>query len=304
VTSELTLAARGGDDDAFALLIQEHRASMRAVAIALLGYGDEAEDAVQDAVLIALRKLADLRDPAAAGPWLRAIVRNNCRMMLRARRAVPVAEPELLMPADSTLGPDEILDREVTRDWVRRAVGSLPEPVREVTVLRYFTGHTSYAQIAELCAVPADTVRSRLRDGRRALERSLRESSPAAHTDSRLSFAAARHEAEAAVEASRRGSFTGMIRDRFHPGATMTLAGALTATPAFLQNMLDFTGGAGVRMRLTEVAASRDLMVWETDFISPADDPEHCPPGLVWLHSMREGRTQRLRLAYRQASVA
>ena len=43
---------------------------MRAVAVALLGYGDAAEDAVQDAVLLALGHGHDLRDPYATGAWL------------------------------------------------------------------------------------------------------------------------------------------------------------------------------------------------------------------------------------------
>ncbi|GAA0525680.1 hypothetical protein GCM10010172_02690 [Paractinoplanes ferrugineus] len=167
--TEIARAARGGDQDAFALLVNENLAGMRAVAIAVLGYGEEAADAVQDAVLIALRKISQLQDPAAAGPWLRSIVRNNCRMVLRARRDVPIADLEPMLPADTAPGPEEALDRAATRDWVRTAVDTLPEPVREVTVLRYFTAHSSYAQIAELCAVPADTVRSRLRDGRRLL---------------------------------------------------------------------------------------------------------------------------------------
>ena len=107
MTIELARAAQSGDDAAFVLLIEEHMAGMRAVAIALLGYVDEADDVVQDAVLTALRRLPELRDPAAAGPWLRAVVRNNCRMLLRSRRAVPVAEPEPLLPADAAPGPDE-----------------------------------------------------------------------------------------------------------------------------------------------------------------------------------------------------
>jgi len=73
VTIELARAAQSGDDAAFVLLIEEHMAGMRAVAIALLGYVDEADDVVQDAVLTALRRLPELRDPAAAGPWLRRV---------------------------------------------------------------------------------------------------------------------------------------------------------------------------------------------------------------------------------------
>ncbi len=58
---------------------------MRAVAMSLLGYGPDAEDVVQDAALTALRRIGDVRDPAAVGAWLRAVVRNAARMRAACR---------------------------------------------------------------------------------------------------------------------------------------------------------------------------------------------------------------------------
>ncbi len=46
---DLVPAAQLGDMTAFAVLVDRHRAGMRAAAIAVLGYGDDAEDVVQDA---------------------------------------------------------------------------------------------------------------------------------------------------------------------------------------------------------------------------------------------------------------
>lgn len=82
--AELIGAARNGDAAALGALIERHRPGMRAVALAMLGWGPDADDAVQDAILIALSRLGDLRDPAAAGPWLRTITRNAARMRLRS----------------------------------------------------------------------------------------------------------------------------------------------------------------------------------------------------------------------------
>ncbi|MFD3440332.1 RNA polymerase sigma factor [Streptomyces sp. NPDC058685] len=65
---------------------------MRAVALGLLGYGPDAEDVVQDAALTALRRIGDVRDPAAVGAWLRAVVRNGARTRLRATRETPGLE--------------------------------------------------------------------------------------------------------------------------------------------------------------------------------------------------------------------
>ncbi|QXG76179.1 RNA polymerase sigma factor [Modestobacter sp. L9-4] len=296
----LVHAAQQGDTQAFAVLVQQHAASLRAVAIATLGYVDEVDDAVQDALLVALRKLPQLRDPDAAGPWLRSIVRTSCLMLVRTRRATPVAEPELLLPADPALGPAAVLERAATGDWVQQAVSELAEPVREVVVLRYFSDWSSYQQIAQLCGVPVDTVRSRLRDGRRALTGALQRSASAAHPDAGRAAEASRSQAEETIAASLSDHYEQVLRERYHPDATVVLPGRQPGDRDSLLAARDHTQGAGVGLRLRHAAASRGLMVWETDFLNPSDAPDHCPPAMAWLHSVRDGRTTRLRLAYRE----
>jgi DNA-directed RNA polymerase specialized sigma24 family protein len=83
--AELTRGAQSGDVVALGLLLSRHRPGMRAVALSLLGHGQDADDAVQDASLVALLRIGDVRDPAAVGPWLRMIVRNAYRTRPRTR---------------------------------------------------------------------------------------------------------------------------------------------------------------------------------------------------------------------------
>ena len=52
--ADLVVAAQHGDVEALGLLLARHKPTMRAVALSVLGYGPEAEDAVQDAALVAL----------------------------------------------------------------------------------------------------------------------------------------------------------------------------------------------------------------------------------------------------------
>ncbi|MGH2371439.1 MAG: dihydropteroate synthase, partial [Chloroflexota bacterium] len=111
---ELVVAAQAGDPGSLAVLLERHRAGMHAVALSILGYGPDAEDALQDAVVVALRRIGELRDAAAAGPWLHAIVRNACRMRLRAthaHRAEPLGDPVPLLPSAEP-SPEEVLDRQ------------------------------------------------------------------------------------------------------------------------------------------------------------------------------------------------
>ncbi|MCO6005347.1 GNAT family N-acetyltransferase [Actinoallomurus purpureus] len=91
---DLVHAAQQGDLQSLGLLLKTHYAGMYAVACSILGSVPDAEDVCQDAAITAMSRLGDLRDPAAVGPWLKAIVRNNCRMRLRARLPVPVGFPE------------------------------------------------------------------------------------------------------------------------------------------------------------------------------------------------------------------
>jgi RNA polymerase sigma-70 factor (ECF subfamily) len=175
-----------GDAAALGLLFARHRAGMHAVALALLGHSQDAEDAVQEAALIALRRIGDIRDPDAAGPWLRMVVRNACRAQLRKTSAIPVAEPALAVAVDRSQGPPdpaEVLDRHALRDWAWSALEDLSPGLRLVTMLRYFTDVTSYEDIAALCATPVGTVRSRLSQARAKLAGALLSSADLVHDD-------------------------------------------------------------------------------------------------------------------------
>lgn len=68
--AELAIAARGGDCTCLGVLLERHRARLYAAALRVLGFRPEAEDAVHDRFLIALRHIGDLKDPQAIVGWL------------------------------------------------------------------------------------------------------------------------------------------------------------------------------------------------------------------------------------------
>ncbi|BCB74672.1 hypothetical protein GCM10022251_74710 [Phytohabitans flavus] len=165
---DLVYAAQAGDVASLGALIERHRASMMATALSVLRDPEDAKDAVQDATVIALRRIGDVRDPDAIGAWLRTVVRNICWPRLRARHAAPLGwfdEAELPSREPS---PEELLEKEATREWLWRALADLSEPLRLVTLLRYFSGVSSYEQIATPCGIPVGTVRSRLNQAKSA----------------------------------------------------------------------------------------------------------------------------------------
>ncbi len=141
----------------------------------LLRNAADAEDAVQECYLRAFRHFDTFRGTAIR-PWLMAILRNVCRAEY-ARRAgtvqletdTPEQEVEVA-PLWSTTqdSPETETLRRLENDTLQRLVEQVPEPFREMIVLREIND-LSYREIAETLGVPVGTVMSRLARARAML---------------------------------------------------------------------------------------------------------------------------------------
>ncbi|MFJ9247245.1 RNA polymerase sigma factor [Streptomyces sp. NPDC101776] len=298
---ELTRRAQAGESGALGLLLTRHQAPMRAVALSLLGYGPDAEDAVQDAALTALRRIGDVREPAAVGAWLRAIVRNAARMRLRAVREFPGLDGlesaqlgDLVEPAQ----PERLIEQHALRDWIWDAVEELPQEQQLVLMLRHFSGITSYQEIAEACEVPVGTVRSRLNQARAKMAKVLLSTATGGHDDAAALTEDSRQEAEVTLDGAMRGQLPPEILELW-PAET-ELVGVLNKEGGRLHPFpaMQETRTKGVTQHLRHVVASRDVAIWEMEAVTPAGVPNPCPPALAWLMFRRDGRVQRLRVAF------
>ncbi|MEU1268117.1 RNA polymerase sigma factor [Streptomyces sp. NPDC005799] len=292
-------AAQAGDASALGLLLARHEAGMYAVALSLLGHSHSAEDAVQEAAIIALRRIGDVRDPEATGPWLRAIVRNVCRSQLRKKSAIPMADFAFADSKDSLSAPPdpaEILDRHVLRDWIWSALEELTSTLRLVAMLRYFTDVTSYEDIASLCGVPVGTVRSRLSQVRTKLTQTLADTSDRAHHDAGRLTSMHRGLAEETLASAHRGDIRSALLEQWSSRAEMTWPTGLRSDIGRLPIAFERDLSDGVRQELRNVVASREVVIWESALVSPPEDPFHCPPSVVWVHFMDEGVINRIRL--------
>ncbi|MFD0529238.1 sigma-70 family RNA polymerase sigma factor [Kitasatospora arboriphila] len=123
--SDADLLARhvAGDPDAFGLLVRRHRDRLWAVALRTLGDREEAADALQDALVSALRAAHTFQGRSQVTTWLHRIVVNAC--LDRARRAASRRagsldeDPQRL---DAALGSAEATDSVVVRAELRREV--------------------------------------------------------------------------------------------------------------------------------------------------------------------------------------
>jgi RNA polymerase sigma-70 factor, ECF subfamily len=130
---------------------------------------DDAEDAVQECYLRALRHFDSYRGPAMK-PWLLAILRNVCNAEFtrRSKQEVPTDYTQDESVAEETpmwqkpqASPEKMMSQQQDRATIRRLVEELPEPFREAIVLREIND-LSYKEIAEVAGVPVGTVMSRL----------------------------------------------------------------------------------------------------------------------------------------------
>ena len=149
----LVEAAQHGQLDSFGALYERYYSPIVALAYALTGDKHAAEDVAQEAFAIAYRDLASLRSREKSGAWLAGICRNVTRQMLRTRNRPALLGDE---PAEDR-GPEH----EERSDAVRRAVWKLPEPERELIVMRYFNGF-SQAKISEVLDLTPAAVNGRL----------------------------------------------------------------------------------------------------------------------------------------------
>ena len=141
----------------------------------LLRDAADAEDAVQECYLRALKHFDSYRGPAIK-PWLFAILRNVCRAEYARRANAPAAAlddvPEeaektpLWREAEET--PETQLVHRFDATTIRRLVAALAEPFREAFVLREIHD-LSYREIADVADVPVGTVMSRLARARALL---------------------------------------------------------------------------------------------------------------------------------------
>jgi RNA polymerase sigma-70 factor (ECF subfamily) len=169
--AEAVTLARGGDLDAFEVLVARHTALAHRTAV-LLGAGPDASDVVQEAFVKAYRGLPWFRPEAPFRPWLLRIVANEARNAHRSARRRSTAELRLASEGDGAAGQVEesaesAALRTHRRDLLLAAVRELPEKYRLVVTCRYFL-ELSEGETATVLNCPRGSVKSRLS---RALDR-------------------------------------------------------------------------------------------------------------------------------------
>jgi RNA polymerase sigma-70 factor, ECF subfamily len=163
--------AQEGDARAFEVLARRHQAALYRIAVRVTGDAAEAEDALQEALLDAWRRIGRFRGESAFSTWMYRIVTHRCLSALRRRRPVPVEEIEA--PAPSRDSPERAAERGAGMDALRDALAALPAEQRVCWVLREMEG-LSYAEISAITGATEDAVRGRIHRARTRLAEAMR----------------------------------------------------------------------------------------------------------------------------------
>jgi RNA polymerase sigma-70 factor (ECF subfamily) len=185
------------------------------------------------------------------------------------------------------------------REWVWTALSELPEVLRVTAMLRYFGSHASYEEIAAILGVPVGTVRSRLAQVKIKLADALLKTAGLAHDEARRITASSNRLFSELFAENNRAEVTAASMDVYSKDVEL-----LWTDGSSLHGRENLAAGfrmdqeAGVKLHLTNVFASKDIVVVEADFENPPEDPFHCPPASTQVYLYRSGRIQQMRFYY------
>lgn len=164
---ELVESARRGDAGALERLIVQTRPDLRRYAARHCTTSEDAEDAVQESLIILYRRLPTLRVLGAYTGWLFQIVRRECQKLAQKmfHQDVPLDETAEQSYLQSRTDIELHLD-------ITLSIQSLPDIYREIIVLRDFEELT-VKEIAVRLRVSPETVKTRIHRGRRLIREHL-----------------------------------------------------------------------------------------------------------------------------------
>ena len=172
---EAALLARmqAGDDDAFEACVRTYRGHLLLVARRILGNEEDANDALQDALLSAFRGIGQFKEQAQLGIWLHRIVVNAALGRLRSRQHHPERSIEDLLPhfgegehqidppVPWRATPESIVEQQELCAPCARCISQLPKDYRIVLLLRDVEGLAT-EETAHILGTSTTVVKTRL----------------------------------------------------------------------------------------------------------------------------------------------
>jgi RNA polymerase sigma-70 factor (ECF subfamily) len=175
--AELVTASQGGDQDAFAQLVQRHQRRVFNLVFRMLQQYEEANEVTQETFLAAWQGLSSFRGDARFSTWLYRIAYNCSLKQLEQRKKdkalnAAIQAEHLLDHADKEERASTVLEIHDFQNLVREHLSMLPAKYRVVLVLRHLQEMT-YEEMAEILTIPIGTIKTHLFRARNLLKERL-----------------------------------------------------------------------------------------------------------------------------------
>ncbi len=155
------------DTAGFEELMRRYNQRMFRASRSVLRDDAEAEDAVQDAWVLAWRHLDQVEDPDRIGTWLtRIAIREAQAHARRVSRITPIEGSEERVSTNPRNSPEQTASDRATGRLIERAIDALPEQFRTVFVLR-LVEELSVEETADCLDISKETVKTRLHRARK-----------------------------------------------------------------------------------------------------------------------------------------
>lgn len=177
--AEATVVGRAqeGDLEAFELIVRRYQGPVFRLAYRMLGDRGEAEDVVQDCLVVVWRRLPTLVDVQAFHRWIYQVATRRCLSVLRtrSRRRTYATDADALeqgLPVDVAADPATVAQDAARLRGLDGFLRELPDEQRACWVLRELHG-LPYEEIAFAMDLPVSTVRGRLARARQNLTKGM-----------------------------------------------------------------------------------------------------------------------------------
>lgn len=174
--SKLISDATSGNSSAFEELYKLSLKTAYHTASLLLKNPNDIEDVLQNTYIKAYQKLPELKNPESFESWIKTIVENECKNHIKKEKRISAPIIFFKNKADEHSEewnqpvPQEYMEREELRKSVSDILDTLSPEVRTCIILFHYEDK-SLNEISEMLDIPLGTVKSRLHNGRKQIEK-------------------------------------------------------------------------------------------------------------------------------------
>jgi RNA polymerase sigma factor (sigma-70 family) len=295
--------AQRGSRSCFNNLITFYHAEMLAYALKICRYSNIAEDALQDAYINLFIHIGDLKEAANFHSWLRTIVKRCCWQYLNGKEKTLPVTAKMVDSKISGSSLEEEIEKSSLNEFLQERITQLSEPLRVVLILRYFTEYNKYENISEILDIPEGTVRSRLNEAKKQLNKIWRKDlsdmperlrSEAECWNEFYDYSFRNIQKDSTVRKNFTGHFLQQLEIKFTSGRTAHGRG-------LFEKEINDDIAYGTSYGIGTVFNLKDIGVIQGENINSKEYPDRCPPTSTLIFHRKSDKT--FLLQFHNASI-